>query len=173
MRVSPAAGLLACRQRSAEESQGPGQRVQVGLRYTGQIVTIEVDEATLRVCDHREHLIKIVPRTRREVTRHKAYGHTPTAKPARHRTHHPKPTASISWTRHEIASAINGYTPASHMMGDTAALGFASRDRHRARGLVEREGAGLRLVKLRVLHPCGLPRRPRVMLRAHRHHVHI
>jgi hypothetical protein len=54
-----------------------GQRVQVGLRYAGQIVTIEVDETTLRVYDHREHLIKHVPRiSRKEVRRHKAYGHT-------------------------------------------------------------------------------------------------
>jgi hypothetical protein len=53
-----------------------GQRVQVGLRYAGQIVTIEVDETTLRVYDHREHLIKHVPHTScKEVTRHKAYGH--------------------------------------------------------------------------------------------------
>jgi hypothetical protein len=51
-----------------------GQRVQVGLRYASQIVTIEVDETTLRVYDH---LINTVPRTRRkEVTRHKAYRHT-------------------------------------------------------------------------------------------------
>jgi hypothetical protein len=54
-----------------------GQRVQVGLRYAGQIVTIEVDETTLRVYDQRDHLIKHVPRTsRKEVHRHKAYGHT-------------------------------------------------------------------------------------------------
>jgi hypothetical protein len=54
-----------------------GQRVQVGLRYAGQIVTIEVDETTLRVYDQHEHLIKHIPRTsRKEVTRHKAYGHT-------------------------------------------------------------------------------------------------
>jgi hypothetical protein len=54
-----------------------GQRVQVGLLYAGQIVTIEVDETTLRVYDHRNHLIKHVPRTsRKEVRRHKAYGHT-------------------------------------------------------------------------------------------------
>lgn len=54
-----------------------GQRVQVGLRYAGQIVTIEVDESTLRVYDQRDHLIKNVPRTsRKEVRRHKAYGHT-------------------------------------------------------------------------------------------------
>ena len=54
-----------------------GQRVQVGLRYAGQIVTIEVDETTLRVYDHRDHLIKTIPRTsRKEVRRHKAYGHT-------------------------------------------------------------------------------------------------
>jgi hypothetical protein len=54
-----------------------GQRVQVGLRYAGQIVTIEVDETTLRVYDHHDHLIKNVPRTsRKEARRHKAYGHT-------------------------------------------------------------------------------------------------
>ncbi|HEX2290652.1 MAG TPA: hypothetical protein VHH53_10790 [Pseudonocardiaceae bacterium] len=54
-----------------------GQRVQVGLRYAGQIVTIEIDETTLRVYDQRNHLIKHVPRTsRKEVHRHKAYGHT-------------------------------------------------------------------------------------------------
>jgi hypothetical protein len=54
-----------------------GQRVQVGLRYAGQIVTIEIDETTLRVYDQHDHLIKQVPRTsRNEVTRHKAYGHT-------------------------------------------------------------------------------------------------
>jgi hypothetical protein len=47
------------------------------LRYAGQIVTIEVDETTLRVYDQRNHLIKNVPRTsRKEVRRHKAYGHT-------------------------------------------------------------------------------------------------
>jgi hypothetical protein len=54
-----------------------GQRMQVGLRYAGQIVTIEVGETTLRVYDQRDHLIKNVPRTsRKEVRRHKAYGHT-------------------------------------------------------------------------------------------------
>jgi hypothetical protein len=54
-----------------------GQRVQVGLRYAGQIVTIEVDETTLRIYDQRDHLIQTVPRTsRKEVRRHKAYGRT-------------------------------------------------------------------------------------------------
>jgi hypothetical protein len=54
-----------------------GQRVQVGLRYASQIVTIEVDDMTLRVYDHRDQLIKTIPRTsRKEVRRHKAYGHT-------------------------------------------------------------------------------------------------
>jgi hypothetical protein len=53
------------------------QRVQAGLRYASQIVNIEVDETTLRIYDHHDHLIKTVPRTsRKEVTRHKAYGHT-------------------------------------------------------------------------------------------------
>jgi hypothetical protein len=37
-----------------------GQRVQVGLRYAGQIVTIEVDETTPRVYDQRDHLIETV-----------------------------------------------------------------------------------------------------------------
>ena len=38
---------------------------------------IEVDETTLHVYDQRDHLIKNVPRTsRKEVRRHKAYGHT-------------------------------------------------------------------------------------------------
>jgi hypothetical protein len=49
-----------------------GQRVQVGLRYAGQIVTIEVDEITLRVYDQCDHLIKQIPRTsRKEVRRQK------------------------------------------------------------------------------------------------------
>jgi hypothetical protein len=54
-----------------------GQGIQVGLRYAGQILSIEVDETTLRVHDQCERLIKTVPRTsRKEVRRHKAYGHT-------------------------------------------------------------------------------------------------
>jgi hypothetical protein len=54
-----------------------GQRIQVGLRHAGQIITIELDETTLRLYDQHDQLIKTVPRTsRKEVTRHKAYGHT-------------------------------------------------------------------------------------------------
>jgi hypothetical protein len=54
-----------------------GQRIQVGLRYAGQSVTIEVDATTLRVYDQRNQLIKTVSRTsRKEVHRHKAYGQT-------------------------------------------------------------------------------------------------
>jgi hypothetical protein len=53
-----------------------GQRVQVGLRYAGQIVTIEVDETTLQVYDQRKHLIKISRTSRKEIRRHKADGHT-------------------------------------------------------------------------------------------------
>jgi hypothetical protein len=57
--------------------------VQVGLRYAGQIVTIKVDETTLRVYDQHDHLIKTVPRSsRKDVHRHKAYGHTTNQKPA-------------------------------------------------------------------------------------------
>jgi hypothetical protein len=51
-----------------------GQCVQVGLRCAGQIVTIEVNETP----DLRppRPLDQTVPRTsRKEVTRHKAYGH--------------------------------------------------------------------------------------------------
>jgi hypothetical protein len=37
----------------------------------------EVDGTTLQVYDQHEHLIKKVPRTsRKEIRRHKAYGHT-------------------------------------------------------------------------------------------------
>jgi hypothetical protein len=51
--------------------------VQVRLRYGGQIVTIELNETPLRVYDHRDHLIKTVPRTiRKKVHRLKTYGHT-------------------------------------------------------------------------------------------------
>jgi hypothetical protein len=79
-----------------------GQRVQVGLRYAGQIVTIEVDETTLRVYDQRDYLIKTVPRTsRREVRRHKAYGHQPQNRLGTV-THHLTPkTAPIIKTRAE------------------------------------------------------------------------
>jgi hypothetical protein len=46
-------------------------------RGEGQIVTIEVDDTTLRIYDHRDHLIKTIPRTsRKEIRRHKAYGAT-------------------------------------------------------------------------------------------------
>jgi hypothetical protein len=56
-------------------TQNIGQRVKSG--YAGQIVTIEVNDTTLRVYDQREYLIKAVPRTsRKELTRHKAYGHS-------------------------------------------------------------------------------------------------
>jgi hypothetical protein len=67
------------------------QRVQVGLRYAGQIVTIEVDQTTLRVYDQRNQLIKNVPRTsRKEVHHHKAYGHTTNTQPPRHRYRSPE-----------------------------------------------------------------------------------
>jgi hypothetical protein len=56
---------MSCR----DGTQIIGQRVQVGLRYASQIVTIEVDETTLRVYDHRDHLSKNDSRTSRtEVT---------------------------------------------------------------------------------------------------------
>jgi hypothetical protein len=44
---------------------------------SGLVGAVEVDETTLRVYDQRDNLIKNVPRTnRKEVHRHKAYGHT-------------------------------------------------------------------------------------------------
>jgi transposase InsO family protein len=52
-----------------------GQRVQVGLPHAGTIVTVEVEESSLRVLDEHEIILRVVPRlTRQEVTRHKAYG---------------------------------------------------------------------------------------------------
>lgn len=58
-------------------TQITGQRIQVGLRHAGRIVTIDVADTTLRVLDERDELITTIPRTsHREVTRHKAYSHT-------------------------------------------------------------------------------------------------
>ena len=46
---------------------------------------LAVDDNTLCAYDQRERLIKTFPRTnRKEITRHKAYGHTTNRKPARH-----------------------------------------------------------------------------------------
>jgi transposase InsO family protein len=54
-----------------------GQRVQVGFRYAGATVTIEVDDTVLRVLDQHDDVLTVVPRSsRKEVTRYKAYGHT-------------------------------------------------------------------------------------------------
>ena len=53
-----------------------GQRVQVGMPHAGQVVTVEVEDTTLRVLDEEETILKTVPRrTTKAVTRHKAYGH--------------------------------------------------------------------------------------------------
>lgn len=53
-----------------------GQRVPVGLRHAGRIVTIEIDETVLRVYDERgDTLINQIPRTStKALARFKAYG---------------------------------------------------------------------------------------------------
>lgn len=52
-----------------------GQRIQVGLRHAGRIVTIEVDDTMLRAYDDHDELIASAPRTSsNEVKRHKAFG---------------------------------------------------------------------------------------------------
>lgn len=53
-----------------------GQRVPVGLRHAGRIVTIEIGETVLRVCDERgDTLINQIPRTStKALARFKAYG---------------------------------------------------------------------------------------------------
>jgi transposase InsO family protein len=57
------------------------QKVQAGMSYARQIVTIEIGESALRVLDQHDELITIVARTSTaELTRHKAYG---TRQPAR------------------------------------------------------------------------------------------
>ena len=63
-----------------------GQRVQVGLRYPGQIVTIEIDETTLRVYNQRDQLIKmfLAPAARTSADTRPTVT-PPTTKPARHR----------------------------------------------------------------------------------------
>jgi len=54
-----------------------GQRVQVGFRYAGATVTIEVDDTVLRVLDQHDDILTVVPRSsRKEVSRYKAYGHS-------------------------------------------------------------------------------------------------
>jgi len=56
--------------------QVTNQRVQVGLGHARTIVTVEVDDTTLRVMDDSGTILKVVPRLNtQEVTRHKAYGH--------------------------------------------------------------------------------------------------
>jgi transposase InsO family protein len=53
-----------------------GQRVQVGFRYAGATVTIEVEDTMLRVLDQHDEVLAVIARTtRKEVTRYKAYGH--------------------------------------------------------------------------------------------------
>ena len=65
-RVSERGSIQVCR-----------QRVQVGLPHAGQTVTVDVEETRFRVLDQNETMLTVVPRTNtREVTRHKAYGHT-------------------------------------------------------------------------------------------------
>ncbi len=50
--------------------------MQVGYRYAGRVVTVEVDETVLRVFDEHDEAITTVPRTTTApVVRHKAYGH--------------------------------------------------------------------------------------------------
>jgi hypothetical protein len=52
-----------------------GQKIQVGLRHASRIVTIEINDTTLRVLDDHDELITTVPRTsRKELHRFKAYG---------------------------------------------------------------------------------------------------
>lgn len=58
------------------DTQVIGQRVPVGLRHAGRIVTIEIGETVLRVYDERgDHLINQIPRTStKPLARFKAYG---------------------------------------------------------------------------------------------------
>jgi hypothetical protein len=58
------------------DTQVVGQRVPVGLRHAGRIVTIEIGETTLRVFDERgDTLINQIPRTStKPLARFKAYG---------------------------------------------------------------------------------------------------
>ena len=58
------------------DTQLIGQRVPVGLRHAGRIVTIELDEAVLRVYNnHGDTLINQIPRTSsKPLARFKAYG---------------------------------------------------------------------------------------------------
>lgn len=51
------------------------QRIQVGMSYAGQTVTIDLGDTSLRVVDQHGELITTIPRTsNREISRFKAYG---------------------------------------------------------------------------------------------------
>jgi hypothetical protein len=51
------------------------QRIQVGLPHSGQIVTVELGDTTLRITDSNGELLTTVPRTSTgEITRFKAHG---------------------------------------------------------------------------------------------------
>ena len=66
------ARLVSCR----GGIQVAGQRVQVGLPHAREVVTVQVDDTTLRISNESGTILKTVPRlTNQEVTRHKAYGH--------------------------------------------------------------------------------------------------
>ena len=72
-RLSP---IAAADPSSQGATQVINQRVLVGQRYAGQLVTIEIGETTLTVYDeHAHHVITQIPRTStRPLTRFKAYG---------------------------------------------------------------------------------------------------
>jgi hypothetical protein len=69
-----------------------GQRVQVGLRYAGQIVIIEIDDTTLRVYDQRNQLIKNVRRTAAKKSVGTATHHLESKRHPSSGTRHPEPS---------------------------------------------------------------------------------
>ena len=72
----PPASLVIQRKVSSRGGiQVGGHRIQAGLSYAGQTVTIRLDDASLRIIDQHGELITTVPiASTGEVSRFKAYG---------------------------------------------------------------------------------------------------
>jgi hypothetical protein len=72
----PPTGLAIQRKVSSRGGiQVARQRIQVGMTYAGQIVTIDLGDTSLRVIDQHGELITTVPRVSDgEISRFKAYG---------------------------------------------------------------------------------------------------
>ena len=88
-----------------------GQRVQVGFRYAGTTVTIEVEDTVRRVLNQHDHVLTVVPRTsRKEVTRERPTGTPTTPRP---RKCHPSDEAKSVQHQVGLGTAARSGQPVS------------------------------------------------------------